>query len=114
MFHVEVFWVVMPCSDVVAEQRFGGPCCLHLQGHNPEDLGLKLFYTLFRTTCYFRNDENLILKLNPLILNYATNVHPFVTSSYTEYRAYVIYKFWESLFIFDISGSGYRVLSTQD
>jgi hypothetical protein len=27
-----VFWVVMPCSDVVGYQCFGGPCCLHLQG----------------------------------------------------------------------------------
>jgi hypothetical protein len=29
---VEVFWVVTPCSDVVGYQRFGGTCCLHLQG----------------------------------------------------------------------------------
>jgi hypothetical protein len=28
---IEVFWVVTPCSVVVAYQRFGGPCCLHLQ-----------------------------------------------------------------------------------
>jgi len=27
-----VFWVVTPCSDVVGYQRYGGPCCLHLQG----------------------------------------------------------------------------------
>jgi len=27
-----VFWVVAPCSAVVGNQRFGGPCCLHLQG----------------------------------------------------------------------------------
>jgi hypothetical protein len=27
-----VFWVMTPCSDVVGHQRFGGPCCLHLQG----------------------------------------------------------------------------------
>jgi hypothetical protein len=26
------FWVVTPCSDVVGNQRFGGPCCLYLQG----------------------------------------------------------------------------------
>jgi len=32
MFQVEVFWVVTPCSVVVVYQRFGGPCCLHLQG----------------------------------------------------------------------------------
>jgi len=24
-------WVVTPCNDVVGYQRFGGPCCLHLQ-----------------------------------------------------------------------------------
>jgi len=31
---IEVFWVVTPCSDVVRCQRFGGPCCLHLQGED--------------------------------------------------------------------------------
>jgi hypothetical protein len=30
-FQVEVLWVVTPCS-VVRYKRFGGPCCLHLQG----------------------------------------------------------------------------------
>jgi hypothetical protein len=29
---IEVFWVVTLCSVVVGYQRFGGPCCLHLQG----------------------------------------------------------------------------------
>jgi hypothetical protein len=29
---VAVFWVMTPCSDVVGYQRFGEPCCLHLQG----------------------------------------------------------------------------------
>jgi len=44
-----VVWIVTPCGVVVAHQRFGGPCCLHLQGedggsmdntrrHKPEDL----------------------------------------------------------------------------
>jgi len=32
MFQVEVFWVVTLCSLVVGDQRFGGPCCTHLQG----------------------------------------------------------------------------------
>jgi hypothetical protein len=35
---VEVCWVVTLCSVVVGYQRFGGPCCLHLQG---EDIDLK-------------------------------------------------------------------------
>jgi hypothetical protein len=60
-----VFWVVTPYSFAVGYQRFGGPCCLHLQGemkmeversfktlvsyrnitlcHNPQDLDLKKF-----------------------------------------------------------------------
>jgi hypothetical protein len=29
---VEVVWVVASCSITVGYQRFGGPCCLHLQG----------------------------------------------------------------------------------
>jgi len=29
---VEVFWVMTPCSVPVGYQRFGGPCCLPLQG----------------------------------------------------------------------------------
>jgi hypothetical protein len=36
---VEVFWVVMPCSVVAGYQRFGGPCCLHLQGTGDMKLG---------------------------------------------------------------------------
>jgi hypothetical protein len=27
-----VFWIVMPCSVVVGYQRFGGQCCIYLQG----------------------------------------------------------------------------------
>jgi len=29
---VEDFWVMTPCSVVVGDQRFRGPCCLQLQG----------------------------------------------------------------------------------
>jgi hypothetical protein len=29
---VEVFWGVTPSSVAVGYRRFGGPCCLHLQG----------------------------------------------------------------------------------
>jgi hypothetical protein len=39
VFQVDVFWVVTPSSVVVGYQRFGGPCCLHLQG---EDGGNKV------------------------------------------------------------------------
>jgi len=53
VFQVAVFWVVTPCSHVLGYQRFGGPCCLHLQGevvcnhettrrHKPEDCDLNL------------------------------------------------------------------------
>jgi len=31
VIQVEVFWVVTPCSVVAGYQRFGGPCCLHLE-----------------------------------------------------------------------------------
>jgi hypothetical protein len=40
---VVVLWIMTPRSDVVANQRFGGPCCLvfpflphHYTAHNPE------------------------------------------------------------------------------
>jgi len=29
---VQVFWIVTPRSVAVGYQRFGGTCCLHLQG----------------------------------------------------------------------------------
>jgi len=29
---VEVLWIVMPCNVAIGYQRFGVPCCLHLQG----------------------------------------------------------------------------------
>jgi hypothetical protein len=32
MFEVDVIRVVTPCSVVLEYQRFGEPCCLHLQG----------------------------------------------------------------------------------
>jgi len=34
VFQVAVFSVVTPCTDVVGYRRFGGPCCLHLQGES--------------------------------------------------------------------------------
>jgi len=33
--HVEVLWVMTPCSVAVGYQSFGSPCCLH----HPEDTG---------------------------------------------------------------------------
>jgi hypothetical protein len=68
---------VTPCSVVAGYQRFGGPCCLHLQGvvkiettwisetvfhhiatrrHNPEDVDLNLHRrkTLSLTLCRWR------------------------------------------------------------
>jgi hypothetical protein len=35
---VDVFWVVTSCGVVVGYQRFGGPCCLHLQGDVIDDV----------------------------------------------------------------------------
>jgi len=54
---VEVIWVVTPCSDMVGYERFGGPCCLHLQG---EDGGSKVL----RNTTRFHNSEGLGLNMN--------------------------------------------------
>jgi hypothetical protein len=34
---IEFFWVLTPCNVVLGYQRFGEPCCLHLQD---EDLDL--------------------------------------------------------------------------
>jgi len=31
---VEVIWFVTPFSVMVGYRRFGGPCCLYLQGQN--------------------------------------------------------------------------------
>jgi hypothetical protein len=31
---VVVFWIGTLCSHVVGYLRFGGPCCLHLQGES--------------------------------------------------------------------------------
>jgi len=37
--HVVAIWVIAPGSDVIGCQRFGGLCCLHLQGEMNEDGG---------------------------------------------------------------------------
>lgn len=34
--HVVVFWVMTPCSDMVGQQCFRGPCFLHLQGEDTQ------------------------------------------------------------------------------
>jgi len=36
MFHVEVFWVVTPCSIVLGYQCYGELPCLHLQVKKPD------------------------------------------------------------------------------
>jgi hypothetical protein len=38
---VAVFWVMIPCNDLVGYHRFGGPCCLHLQGEVVGQAGSK-------------------------------------------------------------------------
>jgi hypothetical protein len=35
-----VFWVVIPSNLVDGYEHFGGACCLHLQRHNKELVGL--------------------------------------------------------------------------
>jgi hypothetical protein len=37
---VVIFWVVTPCTDVVAYQGFGGAWCLHFQGEKKIDAAL--------------------------------------------------------------------------
>jgi len=41
---VLIFCVVTSCGDVVGHRRFGGRCCLHLQGDVQKTFGLKMFY----------------------------------------------------------------------
>jgi hypothetical protein len=44
---VEVFCVQTPFSDVVGYQRFGGPCCLHLQGEITIFIVVETSYIVF-------------------------------------------------------------------
>jgi hypothetical protein len=58
MIQVEAFWVMAPRSVVVGYERFTGPCCLHLQGEDPEELDLKNTATFLaangtRLSCWF-------------------------------------------------------------
>jgi len=57
---VEVFWVLTPCNVAVGYQRFGGACCLHLQGE---------VFTLvsYRNTTRRQNPEYLDLNSSPLL-----------------------------------------------
>jgi hypothetical protein len=64
MFHVEVFWIVTPCSVVVGYQGFRGPCCvrLHLDSLTHYSQGLLgceaiyccVGYQRFRYSCCVR------------------------------------------------------------
>jgi hypothetical protein len=66
---VMIFWVVTPCSDVVGCQRFGGPCCLHLQGEGrmnaarPSDNLVSYHIT---TQCRNPEDHDVIPYLGPI------------------------------------------------
>jgi hypothetical protein len=42
----ELFCVVTPCSVAVGYRRFGGPCCLHLQGEDREHVTTHKNYSL--------------------------------------------------------------------
>jgi hypothetical protein len=44
---IVVFRLMTPCSDVVEYQRFGGSCCLHLQGE------VTYTYAHFPSTIHF-------------------------------------------------------------
>jgi len=57
---VVVFCVVMPCSDVVAYQHFGGPSCLHL---HPEDEGSLVFH--ITTWCHKPEHHHSKVKMCP-------------------------------------------------
>jgi len=49
---VGICWVTTPCHDVVGYQRFGGTCCLHLQGEvNNTSVPLKVVVFWFVTAC---------------------------------------------------------------
>jgi hypothetical protein len=58
IIQVKVFWVVTSCSVVVGYQRFGGPCCLHLQG---ESLKYHIVYRMrgAHPTAYFATPKTL-------------------------------------------------------
>jgi hypothetical protein len=41
---VLIFWVFTSYSDEVEYERFGGPCCLHLQGEDEDHVMVFLDY----------------------------------------------------------------------
>jgi hypothetical protein len=51
----EVLWVVTSCSDVVRYERFGGPCCLHLQGE-----------LIDCSLVFFRSDKIIVSHISPV------------------------------------------------
>jgi hypothetical protein len=50
---VEFLWVVTPCSDVVGHQRFGGSCCIHLQGEAKSLHGVRIQKTSTKSHEFF-------------------------------------------------------------
>jgi len=42
LVEVEFYYVVTLCSVVVRYQRFGSPCCLHLQGELEDEGGIQI------------------------------------------------------------------------
>jgi len=54
---VAVLWVMTPSSDVVGYQRFGEPCCLHLQCDYPmTGMFLEISHFQAKSMDLFRTD----------------------------------------------------------
>jgi hypothetical protein len=54
-------WAVTPCRDAVGCQRFGGQCCLHIQGETPFSETLVSYR--ITTRCHNPEDYDRILVL---------------------------------------------------
>jgi hypothetical protein len=65
---VEFFWLVTLCNVVLGYQRFGGPCCLHLQGE--EVAWTSEMLVSYHITTRHYNPEELDLKANQICVPY--------------------------------------------